>query len=218
MIELAKSGMTMIVVSHEMGFARAVANDIIFMENGVIVEEGTPEAMFNYCKTPGPESFYIKLLNFTEERKSELSGISLEYFAKIVRRHGSHFRAYHYCYHYGALLGIPTALGRVYGSKLIYIFVLFCGDFPRYPLLTQLFILYFGLPSVGVMLSPFTAAVIGMGLNSAAYQAEYFRGAIQSVKEEQLIAAYSLGMKQVQAIRYVVLPQMLASGNPFLVQ
>ncbi len=110
----------------------------------------------------------------------------------------------------GALLGILIALGRVYSSKLIYIFCTFFVEiFRGTPLLTQLFILYFGLPSVGVMLSPFTAAVIGMGLNSAAYQAEYFRGAIQSVKEEQLIAAYSLGMKQVQAIRYVVLPQML---------
>lgn len=110
----------------------------------------------------------------------------------------------------GALLGIPIAFGRVYGSKLIYIFCTFFVEiFRGTPLLTQLFILYFGLPSVGVMLSPFTAAMLGMGLNSAAYQAEYFRGAIQSVKEEQLIAAYSLGMKQVQAIRYVVLPQML---------
>lgn len=110
----------------------------------------------------------------------------------------------------GALLGIPIAFGRVYGSKLIYMFCTFFVEiFRGTPLLTQLFILYFGLPSVGVMLSPFTAAIIGMGLNSAAYQAEYFRGAIQSVKKEQLIAAYSLGMKQIQAIRYVVLPQML---------
>ena len=110
----------------------------------------------------------------------------------------------------GALLGIPIAFGRVYGSKLIYIFCTFFVEiFRGTPLLIQLFILYFGLPSIGVMLSPFTAAMIGMGLNSAAYQAEYFRGAIQSVKEEQLIAAYSLGMKQTQAIRYVVLPQML---------
>ena len=110
----------------------------------------------------------------------------------------------------GALLGIPIAFGRVYGSKLIYIFCTFFVEiFRGTPLLIQLFILYFGLPSIGVMLSPFTAAMIGMGLSSAAYQAEYFRGAIQSVKEEQLIAAYSLGMKQTQAIRYVVLPQML---------
>ena len=109
----------------------------------------------------------------------------------------------------GVLMGIPVALGRVYGNKPIYAFCTFFVEIIRgTPLLTQLFILYFGLPSIGVMLSPFLAAMIGMGINSAAYQAEYFRGAIQSVKKEQLIAAHSLGMKQNQAIRYIVLPQM----------
>ena len=47
MINLAKEGMTMLVVSHEMGFARSVADDIIFMENGIIVEEGKPNKLFN---------------------------------------------------------------------------------------------------------------------------------------------------------------------------
>lgn len=109
----------------------------------------------------------------------------------------------------GVLLGIPVALGRVYGNKPVYIICTFFVEIIRgTPLLTQLFILYFGLPSVGIMLSPFVAAMLGMGINSAAYQAEYFRGAIQSVKKEQLIAAYSLGMKQVQTIRHIVLPQM----------
>lgn len=109
----------------------------------------------------------------------------------------------------GVLMGIPVALGRVYGNKAIYAFCTFFVEIIRgTPLLTQLFILYFGLPSIGIMLSPFLAALIGMGINSAAYQAEYFRGAIQSVKKEQLIAAYSLGMKQNQTIRYIVLPQM----------
>lgn len=109
----------------------------------------------------------------------------------------------------GVLMGIPVALGRVYGNKPIYAFCTFFVEIIRgTPLLTQLFILYFGLPSIGIMLSPFLAALIGMGINSAAYQAEYFRGAIQSVKKEQLTAAYSLGMKQSQTIRYIVLPQM----------
>ncbi len=110
----------------------------------------------------------------------------------------------------GFLIGIPVAMGRVYGNKLIYVLCTFFVEIIRgTPLLTQLFILYFGFPSVGIMLSPFTAAMIGMGINSAAYQAEYFRGAIQSVKREQLIAAYSIGMNQMQAIRHIVLPQML---------
>ncbi|MFW6149711.1 MAG: amino acid ABC transporter permease [Atribacterota bacterium] len=109
----------------------------------------------------------------------------------------------------GILIGIPTAMGRVYGNKLIYAICTFFVEIIRgTPLLTQLFILYFGLPSIGIRLSPFMAAMIGMGINSAAYQAEYFRGAIQSVKKEQLIAAYSIGMKQIQAIRHIVLPQM----------
>ncbi|MFZ2331459.1 MAG: amino acid ABC transporter permease [Atribacterota bacterium] len=109
----------------------------------------------------------------------------------------------------GVLMGIPVALGKVYGNKSIYTVSTFFVEIIRgTPLLTQLFILYFGLPSIGIMLSPFKAALIGMGINSAAYQAEYFRGAIQSVKEEQLIDAYSLGMRQGQAIRYIVLPQM----------
>ncbi len=109
----------------------------------------------------------------------------------------------------GILIGIPTAMGRIYGNKLIYAVCTFFVEIIRgTPLLTQLFILYFGLPSIGVRLSPFMAAMIGMGVNSAAYQAEYFRGAIQSVKKEQLIAAYSIGMKQIQAIRHIVLPQM----------
>lgn len=109
----------------------------------------------------------------------------------------------------GILLGIPVAMGRVYGNKLFYAICTFFVEIIRgTPLLTQLFILYFGLPSVGIMLSPFIAAIIGMGLNSAAYQAEYFRGAIQSVKKEQLTAAYSIGMSQFQTIRHIVLPQM----------
>jgi polar amino acid transport system permease protein len=110
----------------------------------------------------------------------------------------------------GILMGIPIAMGRVYGNKLVYAICTFFVEIIRgTPLLTQLFILYFGLPSVGIMLSPFIAAMIGMGINSAAYQAEYFRGAIQSVKREQLTAAYSIGMNQMQAIRHIVLPQML---------
>jgi polar amino acid transport system ATP-binding protein len=46
MIELAREGMTMLCVTHEMGFARSVANEIIFMEHGVIVEQGPPQQMF----------------------------------------------------------------------------------------------------------------------------------------------------------------------------
>ncbi len=61
MTKLAEGGMTMVVVSHEMGFARAVANDIIFMEKGVIVEEGKPDVLFNQAKNPRTREFLHKI-------------------------------------------------------------------------------------------------------------------------------------------------------------
>jgi len=109
----------------------------------------------------------------------------------------------------GLILGIPLSLGRVYGNKIIYtVTTIYIEAFRGTPLLTQLFILYFGLPSIGIMFPPFTAALIGLGLNSAAYQAEYFRGAIQAVKDGQMVAARSIGMSKIKAIRYIILPQM----------
>jgi len=109
----------------------------------------------------------------------------------------------------GLLLGIPLSLGRVYGNRFIYACTtIYVEAFRGTPVLTQLFILYFGLPSIGIMFPPFTAAVIGLGLNSAAYQAEYFRGAIQAIKGGQMLAARSIGMNTIKSIRYIVLPQM----------
>lgn len=63
MQELAKEGMTMIVVTHEMGFARHVSNRVLFMENGVIVEEGSPEEIFDHPKNERTKEFLSKVLN-----------------------------------------------------------------------------------------------------------------------------------------------------------
>ena len=57
MKELAKTGMTMVVVTHEMGFAREVGDRVVFMSDGVIVEEGTPEDIFNYPKEERTKDF-----------------------------------------------------------------------------------------------------------------------------------------------------------------
>ncbi len=61
MVSLAKDGMTMLVVTHEMGFARAVADEIIFMEHGVIVEQGPPREMFSNAKHPRTSEFLNKI-------------------------------------------------------------------------------------------------------------------------------------------------------------
>ena len=118
---------------------------------------------------------------------------------------------------FGLLLGIGIALGRQYGSrgvsvlcKLYVIFVKGC------PLLLLLFILYFCLPSVGITLSAFAASVIGFILCNAAYNSEYVRGAILSVKDGQMVAAQALGMTRQQTIREIVLPQALRRAIPGL--
>jgi polar amino acid transport system permease protein len=77
-----------------------------------------------------------------------------------------------------------------------------------------LFLIYFGLPSVGITLEPFTAAVIGFIVCNGAYNSEYMRGAIQSVKSGQMVAALALGMTRREAILNVVLPQALRRAIP----
>ena len=115
----------------------------------------------------------------------------------------------------GLISGILIAVGRVYGNKLISSFcTIYTLFFRGTPLLVQLFILYFGLPSIGIFFSPFTAAVIGFILCSGAYHSEYIRGAIQSIKEGQMMAAEALGMTRANAILYIILPQALRRAIP----
>lgn len=113
----------------------------------------------------------------------------------------------------GAAFGIVLALVRVYAKgPLMPLYGLasaYVHFFRGTPLLVQLMALYYGLPTLGVAMSPFTASLLALTLNTAAYQAEYFRGAIQSVKSGQMLAARALGLTRLQAIRYVVLPQAL---------
>jgi len=116
---------------------------------------------------------------------------------------------------FGFILGVLIAVGRVYGNKIIStlctVYVIF---FRGTPLLVQLFILYYGLPSVGIFFSPFVAAVIGFILCSCAYHSEYIRGALQSIKSGQMMAAEALGMTRPKAILYIILPQALRRAIP----
>lgn len=115
----------------------------------------------------------------------------------------------------GFVIGIFLALIRVYGPKLFSVIVMVFIEIIRgTPLLVQLFILYFGLPPYGINLTPFTAAIIGFTINSAAYQAEYLRGSLQSIENSQMIAARSLGMTKIQSITDIMLPQALRKVIP----
>jgi polar amino acid transport system permease protein len=115
----------------------------------------------------------------------------------------------------GTVLGILLATGRSYGTRILASTILIYEKVLRgIPLLVLFFLIYFGLPQVGINFDAFTAACIGLGLRSSAYQAQIYRGAINSIPEGQIHAAYSLGMSKVKAIRHIILPQTLRLSIP----
>jgi polar amino acid transport system permease protein len=99
---------------------------------------------------------------------------------------------------------------RIYGPKFLKgIAVTYIELVRGTPMVVQLFLIYYGLPSTGIAsFTPVTAAIIGMGLNSAAYQAEYFRTAFLAIPTGQSDAAMSLGMSKTQLIFFILLPQL----------
>lgn len=82
------------------------------------------------------------------------------------------------------------------------------------PVLAQLFFIYFGLAELGLVLSSYQAAVIGLGANSAAYVAEIYRAGIESIPRGQIEAARSIGLRRAQVARYVTVPQMITVVLP----
>ena len=84
------------------------------------------------------------------------------------------------------------------------------------PLLVQVFIVYYGLPSIGIEFSPITAGILALTLNVAAYMSESLRGSIQAVSQGQWLAGTSLGLTRTQTLRHVVGPQALRAAVPSL--
>lgn len=82
------------------------------------------------------------------------------------------------------------------------------------PLLVQLYVIFYGLPSIGVVLDPFPAAVIVFSINEGAYCAETMRAALESVPAGQIEAGYCVGMSYLQIMRRIVLPQALRTAFP----
>jgi polar amino acid transport system permease protein len=108
----------------------------------------------------------------------------------------------------GVIIGLPMALARTYGKGIIKaIAVAYIEIIRGTPMVVQLLIIYFGLVDFGLVLDRVPAAVLALGINSSAYQAEYFRGAILSIDSGQMMAAEALGMSKKQAIMNIILPQ-----------
>jgi polar amino acid transport system substrate-binding protein len=111
-------------------------------------------------------------------------------------------------------VGLALSVARRYGAPpLRAAATLYVEVFRGTPVLLQLYVLYYGLAPV-VPLDPLTAAVLGLGLNYAAYEAEVYRAGLEAVPVGQTEAALALGFSRAQALRRIVLPQALRVALP----
>ena len=111
--------------------------------------------------------------------------------------------------------GLSVALARLYGPAPLVILVRFYVWLIRgTPLLVQLFLIFYGLPSAGIVLDAFTAAVIGFTLNIGAYSSEIIRATLAAIPKGQWEAAYSIGMNWPQVMWRVILPQAARIAVP----
>ncbi|WP_028588064.1 amino acid ABC transporter permease [Desulfocurvus vexinensis] len=121
---------------------------------------------------------------------------------------------------YGALLGILTGVLRVYGPRPVRrVADAYVSLFRGTPLVVQLYFWYFALPYIrvgghAIVLDAMQASILGFALCSAAYQSEYIRGGLLSIKAGQIKAARALGMNPMQTVLHVVLPQAVRRALP----
>lgn len=112
-------------------------------------------------------------------------------------------------------VGLLLAVMRLYGPAPFRWFATAYVEIVRgTPLLIQLYLLYYGLPNLGIQLDAFVAGVIGLGLNYGANEAENYRAGIQAVPKGQSEASLALGMSRLQLLRHVVLPQSFRVALP----
>lgn len=112
-------------------------------------------------------------------------------------------------------VGMILAIMRVYGPMpLQWLSTAYIEIFRGTPLLIQLYLLYYGLPKLGLQLDAFVAGVLGLGLNYAANEAENYRAGILAVPKGQMEASMALGLSRAQILRFVILPQSLRVAIP----
>lgn len=115
----------------------------------------------------------------------------------------------------GLAIGFPVAVMRMSPWALVrWPASIYVSAMRGTPLLVQLFVIYYGLPSVGIEFTPVTAGVLALSLNAGAYLSESLRGAIQSIGQGQWRASFSLGLGYWQSLWYVVMPQALRVAAP----
>jgi arginine/lysine/histidine transport system permease protein len=111
--------------------------------------------------------------------------------------------------------GILVGMGRISNNFLVHgITTCYVEAFRGTPLLIQIFLIFFGLPSLGIYFDPVPAGILALSLNSAAYQAEIFRGGVQSISKGQMEASRAMGMTYNQTLLNVIIPQGLRNALP----
>jgi polar amino acid transport system substrate-binding protein len=143
----------------------------------------------------------------TADRRPRTADSIRRYFPALLRAAGITIAMSCLAMALAVVVGVLVATGRVYGNALLR------GALTAYveiirgtPVLLQLFVLYYGLSAV-IKLPAFVAALVGLGLNYAAYESEIYRGAMEAVPRGQLEAARTLGLTEVQVFRFVRAPQ-----------
>lgn len=118
---------------------------------------------------------------------------------------------------FGLVIGLVVALIGIGNNRFLRgIARVYVSIMRGTPLLVQIFVVYYGLPGVGIALEPTPAGVLTLSLNVGAYLSESMRGAILGIAREQWLAAYSLGLTPAQTMRFIVGPQALRIAVPSL--
>ena len=111
--------------------------------------------------------------------------------------------------------GILIGLARISRNRLVYaLATVYVEAFRGTPLLVQIFLVYFGIASFGIFLDPIFAGTAVLAMNTAAYQAEIFRGGVQSIPKGQMEASRSMGLSYNQSMFQVIIPQALRNSLP----
>ena len=118
----------------------------------------------------------------------------------------------------GLVVGLLlSSLYRLESRSLSFLIDIYTYVFRGVPVLVLLFMVYFGLPGIGIKPPPLLAMALSLGLVAGAYLTEVFRGAFDSVDPAEITAAQAMGMSRIQVLRYIEIPQMLRFAVPGMV-
>jgi polar amino acid transport system permease protein len=118
----------------------------------------------------------------------------------------------------GLVVGLLlSSLYRLSIRGISFLIDIYTYIFRGVPVLVLLFMVYFGLPGIGIKPPPLLAMAMSLGLVAGAYLTEVFRGAFDSVDPAEIVAAQAMGLSRIQVLRYIEIPQMLRFSVPGMV-